>query len=162
MASDFNVKTNIPSVIKTINNYINRFGSAKKPLTAVLQMLYKHFEKAFQFSSDGNSFMPELSQAYGNWKFSQAVDLPMLVLSGDYKDSITKRGGDNVAKVTNDTLIFGSETKSDKGAPYPSFLHLGTEIMPSRKSLFIDEELAFQISRIFFRVALKEARKARA
>lgn len=160
MAKDgVTIKSNGAAVLKTIGEFADKFGNAKRPLTAVLSMLYKHFKKMFLLQGPGQ--WTDLSDAYKDQKENQVGFVyPMFKLEGVLKASLTERKSPfNVATVTNTSLIFGTSVESIDAFPYPSALQEGTNKMPERPFLIITDELLFEIKRIFFRTALKEVRK---
>lgn len=59
---------------------------------------------------------------------------PILRASGKFERSITEPADSNsLLEILNaSTLLLGSRAVSDRGAPYPKFLHTGTNQMPAR------------------------------
>lgn len=84
---------------------------------------------ASQGAASGKPWMP-LDNEYARWKLANHGALPILVVSGTLKDSLTRlRGAPN--EIDKKSAVFGTNV------PYAKFHQSGTSKMPQRKVVFV-------------------------
>lgn len=99
---------------------------------AIAEIFYER-ERAL-FSSEGEGQWVQLSPSYGAWKSKHHPGLPLLVLTGNLRESMTGKGSPfSVYETTPHSLSVGSSV------PYAIFHQLGTSKMPARPPIIIDD-----------------------
>lgn len=92
-----------------------------------------------QGSKSGKPWLP-LDNEYGRWKLANHGPLPILVLTGKMKDSLTNlRGRPN--EIDRKRAVFGTKI------PYAKFHQYGTSKMPKRKIVFVPPLFAQGLAR---------------
>jgi phage gpG-like protein len=86
------------------------------------------------FSSQGEGAWVQLSPSYSSWKQKHFPGLPLLVLSGNLRESLGGRGGSfSVYEAEPLSLSIGTSV------PYAQFHQTGTSKMPARPPIIIDD-----------------------
>ena len=86
------------------------------------------------FDAEGEGTWPALSPTYAAWKAVHIPGAPILVASGDLRESLTTEK--TILAQTNRNLILGSQL------PYAGYLHTGTSKMPKRDPVIPIQRLA--------------------
>lgn len=109
-----------------------------------------HFET--QGASSGAQW-PPLSAAYADWKQKHWPGLPILVLSGALRDSLTQQNDSNaVADMTPTQLSMGTRVT------YARFHQTGTKYMPARPPLRVSREFFMLTAKLMHEFAVKKAK----
>lgn len=139
--------------IKELDRAFDRFADAVKDWKPAWRktrtFLYKHERKIFS------------TRGFGTWAPLASGQAATLMQSKRMKRSLTQRGGENIAELAKETLLFGSRVTSDAGAPYPLFHQRGTRKMPQRRIIFLREEERREILKIMQRHAVDIVKKFR-
>lgn len=97
---------------------------------------------ASQGAVAGKPWLP-LDDEYARWKLANHGPLPILIVSGSLRDSLTRlRGRPN--EIDKTTAVFGT------AIPYAGYHQTGTRHMPKREVMFVPpmfaQALAMQVS----------------
>ena len=137
--NDKSFKRNIDKAIKAV-------GNLRFPLGEVSRDIYKTTRQNFILKGDGQ--YPPLSAKYAKRKKALKPSAPILVYSGELRDSVTKpRHKDSILSIGNQSLVQGTNVV------YANAIQDGSKEesnrnMPARKFLFIDDAQALRIERI--------------
>jgi phage gpG-like protein len=95
-----------------------------------------NMDKVFASSGafKGRSAWAPLSDQYASWKASAVGSRPILVFSGDMRNSFTRKGPGHVCLISGDGLVIGSKD------PKAHYHQAGTSKMPARKIVEMTEE----------------------
>lgn len=116
---------------------------------------------AEQFDSEGGSsggWMP-LSPAYAARKAELVPGAKMLVFSGRMRDSLVKKGGDNILVKKKKQFEFGTKVRSPGGFGYPLAHQKGTRLMPKRMIFDLTETDKRDLTRAIQRHLVEVAKK---
>lgn len=132
--NDKQFKSNLDKAIKSV-------GDIRFALGEISRDIYKNTRKNFTLAGDGK--YPPLSSSYKEYKNKVKPNAPILVFSGNLRDSVTKpRDEQAIRQIGNKSLVQGTSV------PYARFVQEGTRKMPARKFLFIDDAQALRFTRI--------------
>lgn len=125
-----------------LNSAIKSVGDLRFPLGEISRDIFKTTNQNFTLKGDGK--YPSLSKIYKKRKQREVPNAPILVYSGDLRDSVTGTGNsDTIRVIGKQSLLQGTKIK------YSSFIQEGTKKMPARKFLFIDDAQTIRFTRIF-------------
>lgn len=126
---------------KNLDDAIKSVGSLRFPLGKISRDIYKDSKKNFVLKGDGK--YPSLSEPYKTRKEIRFGKKPILVASGQLRDSVTKpRDANSIRVISDKSLIQGTKV------PYANFIQDGTSKMPARKYYFIDNAQSIRFTRI--------------
>lgn len=98
---------------------------------------------ASQGTASGKPWMP-LDNEYARWKLANHGALPILVVSGTLKDSLTRlRGAPN--EIDKKSAVFGTNLTVG-GRPIARYHQDGTTKMPARKIVFVPPMFAASLA----------------
>ncbi len=124
-----------------IQRVLREAGERQADLTGAWMQIQKQFqeEQAEVFSASGaaggRAAWAALSEPYARWKSRHYPGLPILVLSGRLRDSLTRADApDAIREITPDSLVIGSTRAVGKwwlGVLH----HIGAGHLPKRKAI---------------------------
>lgn len=127
------VKIDVDSRAARLN--MRTMGKRAEDFKPVFRWAQRELERAWaaNFASRGTTsgepWMP-LDNEYARWKLANYGSLPMLVIRGTLRDSLTRlRGAPN--EIDKMAAVFGTNV------PYSDYHQWGTYKMPSRKIVFV-------------------------
>jgi phage gpG-like protein len=124
-----------------LNKAIKSVGDLRFPMGEISRDIFKNTKKNFILKGDGK--YPPLSPKYKAFKQKKRPSAPILVFDGDLRDSVTGTGNqDTIRNIGKQSLVQGTKV------PYAKFVQEGTEFMPARKFLFIDDAQIIRFKRI--------------
>jgi phage gpG-like protein len=124
-----------------LNKAIKSVGDLRFPMGEISRDIFKNTKKNFILKGDGK--YPPLSPKYKAFKQKKRPSAPILVFDGDLRDSVTGTGNqDTIRNIGKQSLVQGTKV------PYAKFVQEGTEFMPARKFLFIDDAQIIRLKRI--------------
>ncbi len=102
---------------------------------------------ATEGASEGERF-PPLSRAYAEWKDTHYPGQPLMWLEGDLAFSLMGRARGTIEEINKTEARFGTEI------PYAHRHQMGTQGMPQRKIVQVNEKTKRRWGRIFARHAM--------
>lgn len=118
---------------------------------------YRHVDTTYitQGSSAGQPW-PQLSPAYAEWKNAKWPGMPLGVLSGATRESLTFPNDSNgIWRAGPTSLTVGTKV------PYARYLQSGTRRMPPRPPLTASREFVLEVGRLLNTYAHDTMKKAR-
>ena len=142
--NDIQFKANLDSAIKSV-------GDLRFVMGEISRDIFKTTKQNFILKGDGK--YPSLSKKYAKRKAATVGNLPILVSSGDLRDSVTGRGNaDTIRHIGRQSLVQGTNVEYggyiQKGTEYPSESAFTGLKMPARKYLFIDDAQSLRFQRL--------------
>ncbi len=132
--NDVQFKANLDSAIKKV-------GDLRFVMGEISRDIFKTTKQNFILK--GNGQYPPLSEAYAKHKKATKGNVPILVFSGDLRDSVTGRGNsDTIRHIGKQSLVQGTRVDHSK------WVQDGTRKMPARKYLFIDDAQSLRFERL--------------
>lgn len=126
---------------KALSDAIKGVSDLRFAMGEISRDIFKNTKKNFILK--GNGKYPPLSTKYKAWKQKKAPSSPILVLTGKLRDSVTASGNqDSIINIGKQSLVQGTKV------PYAKYVQEGTEKMPERKFLFIDNAQTIRLERI--------------
>lgn len=126
---------------KALDSAIKQIGDLRFAMGEISRDIFKNTKKNFILR--GNGQYPPLSPKYKAWKNKINPSLPILVLSGRLRNSVTGSGTkDSIINIGKQSLLQGTSV------PYARYVQEGTSKMPERKFLFIDIAQLGRLERI--------------
>jgi phage gpG-like protein len=126
---------------KALNKAIKSVSDLRFPMGEISRDIFKNTKKNFILK--GNGQYPALSPKYKAFKMKKRPSAPILVFDGDLRNSVTGTGNqDTILNIGKQSLVQGTKV------PYAKFVQEGTEFMPARKYLFIDNAQIIRFKRI--------------
>ena len=87
-----------------------------------------------QFAMGGRTIWQQLSEPYARWKSRTHPGQPLMVLSGDMRDSLTSSNAKgSILNIQPMSMEIGTATRSKAGYPYPYAHQYGVANNPERK-----------------------------
>jgi phage gpG-like protein len=126
---------------KNLDEAIKEVGDLRFVMGEISRDIFKTTKQNFILKGSGK--YPELSEAYATRKRATKGNLPILVSTGDLRDSVTGRGNsDTIRFIGKQSLLQGTRV------PYSKYIQEGTKKMPARKYLFIDDAQSLRFQRM--------------
>jgi len=126
---------------RALQTAIKRVGDLRFVMGEISRDIFKTTRQNFILSGSGQ--YPALSPQYAKFKQRTYGFSPILVASGDLRDSVTGKGNsDTVLNIGKQSLVQGTKV------PYARYVQEGTVKMPGRKYLFIDDAQADRFVRM--------------
>ena len=129
---------------QSIQKALKKVDDLRPPFKAMSKEYYKTNKALFTLKSKG--LYADLSTNYKPIKKKKFGFLyPILKATGKLEKSLTIKSQDSIELITKKTMILGTKTKNEKGAPYPVFLQNGWKTksgstVPARPFLLIGTE----------------------
>lgn len=138
---------NDKSFRRNIDKAVKQVGDLRFAMGEISRDIFKNTKKNFILKGDGQ--YPPLSPKYAKYKAKVVPAKPILVFGGRLKRSVIGSGNaDSIRKIGKQSLVQGSEVEYANWVQEGTKNEDGTEKMPERKFLFIDDAQSIRLERI--------------
>lgn len=132
---------------RNLDKAIKSVGNLRFAMGEISRDIFKTTKQNFMLAGPGK--YPPLSPAYAKYKNKIVPGAPILKFGGRLKRSLTGRGNaDTIRKIGKQSLVQGTEVEYALWVQEGTKNKDGSEKMPERKFLFIDNAQSIRLERI--------------